>query len=263
MPELPEVETIVRGLQPICGAAIRGVRVLDRKLSLPSRALIGERIASVSRRGKYIAIELGSGRSLVVHLRMSGRLLRSCDQDEARHTRLVLNLDRGEVLFVDPRRLGTVECVEGAFPHAVGVDPLDAAFTRERLSRILATSRSPVKVLLMDQRRIAGLGNIYAAEALWRAEIDPRRRARDLAPREARVLHRAIREVLDQAIARAGTSIGSGVSDFRPAAGRRGEYQEALCVYGREGEACPRCAGTLERVKQGGRSTYFCPGCQR
>jgi len=263
MPELPEVETIVRGLQPICGAAIRGVLVLDRKLSLPSRALIGERIASVSRRGKYIAIKLESGRSLLVHLRMSGRLLRSCDQDEARHTRLVLSLDRGEVLFVDSRRLGTVECVDGAFPHEMGIDPLHRTFSPRLLATLLAASRAPVKILLMDQRRIAGIGNIYAAEALWHAKIDPRRQARDLAPREARVLHRAIREVLDRAIARAGTSLGSGVSDFRPAAGRRGEFQEALAVYGREGEACLRCAGTVERVKQGGRSTYFCPGCQR
>ena len=263
MPELPEVETIVRGLQPICGARVRRVRVLDRKLSLPADALVGERIASVSRRGKYIALEFEGGRSLLVHLRMSGRLLCSCDPEEARYTRLVLVLDRGEVRFIDARRLGTVECVEGAFPHAVGIDPLDRAFTPRRLAATLATSRSPVKVLLMDQRRIAGIGNIYAAEALWHARVDPRRRARDVPPREVRALHRAIGLVLNEAIARAGTTLGSGVSDFRPAAGRRGEYQEALAVYGREGEACPRCGETVERMRQGGRSTYLCPGCQR
>ncbi|MDD5265292.1 MAG: bifunctional DNA-formamidopyrimidine glycosylase/DNA-(apurinic or apyrimidinic site) lyase [Candidatus Bipolaricaulis sp.] len=262
MPELPEVETFVRGLASAVGRTIASADVPDTRLAVTSEDLAGARIAAILRKGKYIKLNFEDGRKLVIHLRMSGRLRLDCDGDERQYVRLVLHLDDGEsIYFVDPRRLGTADVCEDGFHVPLGVDPLDPGFTKEALAALLSRSRAPIKPFLLNQRKIGGMGNIYAAEALWRARIDPRRRANELTGVEVGRLHKAIVEVLTEAIARLGTTLGSSVSDYRPTSGEGGSFR--LAVYGREGEPCSRCGEPIERVIQAGRSTCFCPKCQR
>ncbi len=270
MPELPEVETIVRGLQPMIGARIRHLEVLDPRLKIDSQlrqsrsgdALVDQTIDAIVRRGKYIQIVLSGGESLVVHLRMSGRLVVSCRNDELPHVRLRIDLDRGTISFINPRRLGTAEFITGAFSHDLGIDPLSPEFTPDQLASLVQASRMPIKQFLLDQRRIAGLGNIYSSEALWRARIDPRRSANGLAKADIRRLHCGIVGVLQEAIDHMGTSFGVSVSDYRNAEGVDGGFQDRLAVYGRQGEACRVCETPISRCVQGGRSTYWCDGCQ-
>jgi len=260
MPELPEVETIVRGLREgIAGSTVEKLQVIDPRISLPKKEIIGKRITAVKRRGKYIVLRLEPSGSLIFHLRMSGRLLRVCPPGEGKYSRLVLHLDSGVLRFVNPRRLGTVEYSPNGFPHKLGVEPLSGGFTPRRLRRLLKASRSPVKAFIMDQRKIAGLGNIYSAEALWRARIDPRRPANTITPKEGGALHTGIVSVLKEAIEHMGTTF----SDYRTADGKEGGFQDFLAVYGKAGEPCPRCGTAIIRIKQGGRSTYLCPSCQR
>ncbi|MCK4411803.1 bifunctional DNA-formamidopyrimidine glycosylase/DNA-(apurinic or apyrimidinic site) lyase [Candidatus Bipolaricaulota bacterium] len=263
MPELPEVETIVRGLAIVNGARIDKLEVLDPRLELPVQEIVGKRIKRIERRGKYILLHLPEGKSLIIHLRMSGRLGLARSPAEEKHTRLILHLDRGKVYFVNPRRLGTVEYSQNGFPHEIGIDPFDLDFTPQRLEEIVTPSRAPIKPLLMKQGKISGLGNIYATEALWRGRIDPRRAGNTLTAKEVRLLHRAIVTVLQEAIDHMGTTFGEAVSDYRNASGNRGSFQDLLTVYGREGEPCRRCEKTIERIVQTGRSTYYCPKCQR
>jgi formamidopyrimidine-DNA glycosylase len=264
MPELPEVETFVRGLLPAIGRVIASAEVLDARLAVSADELTGAQIERIRRRGKYIEIDLGDGRSLVIHLRMSGRLRLECRECETRYTRMILRLDDGQcVYFVDPRRLGTADVYEEGFELPLGLEPLDATFTTAALAELASPSRAPIKQLLLDQRKVAGIGNIYAAEALWRARIDPRRQANALSKAEVGRLHKAIVGVLGEAIAQLGTTLGSSVSDYRPTAAEGGAFQNHLTVYGREGEPCERCGEGIERVIQAGRSTCFCPACQR
>ena len=264
MPELPEVETFVRGLQPAVGASIATIEVLDPKIALDTDRIVGTRISSIRRRGKHIVFALDNAGHLVIHLRMSGRLRLERSATEIPYTRMILHLDTGEaVYFVNPRRLGTVIHCEDGFDATLGVEPLETAFTARHLESLAASSRAPIKHLLMDQRRIAGIGNIYAAEALWLAGIDPRRPANTLATAEATALHAGIVTVLRDAIDQLGTTLGNSVSDYRPSAESGGTFGNCLCIYGREGETCPRCGGTIERTVQQGRSTCFCPSCQR
>jgi formamidopyrimidine-DNA glycosylase len=177
MPELPEVETFVRGLAPAVGQTIRSTEVLDAKVAVSSEELTGARIQGIRRRGKYIGIEFSDGRALVVHLRMSGRLRLECRECETRYTRMILRLDDGQcIYFVDPRRLGTADVHADGFDLALGYEPLDAAFTTAALAELAGQSRAPIKQLLLDQRKVAGIGNIYAAESLWRAQTRCRRR---------------------------------------------------------------------------------------
>lgn len=263
MPELPEVETFVRGLQPAVGRTIEGADVLDPKLALRPSGLVGRKIDSIERRGKHIVFALDDGERLIVHLRMSGRLRLERSREEIPYTRLALRLAREQAIyFVDPRRLGTARVCRDELDEDLGVEPLSAEFTRERLAALIAGRRTPIKPLLMNQRRIAGLGNIYAAEALWRAEIDPRRPSSELAEAEVTALHRSIVAVLTEAVGSLGTTLGSSVSDYRPTAAAVGEFRNRLRVYGRAGEACERCGETIERTVQQGRSTCFCPKCQ-
>jgi formamidopyrimidine-DNA glycosylase len=253
MPELPEVETFVRGLAPAVGQTIRS-----------TEELTGARIQGIRRRGKYIGIEFSDGRALVVHLRMSGRLRLECRECETRYTRMILRLDDGQcIYFVDPRRLGTADVHADGFDLALGYEPLDAAFTTAALAELAGQSRAPIKQLLLDQRKVAGIGNIYAAESLWRARIDPRRPANALSKAEVGRLHKAIVGVLGEAVAQLGTTLGTSVSDYRPTATEGGSFQNRLAVYGREGEPCERCGEGIQRVIQAGRSTCFCPACQR
>jgi formamidopyrimidine-DNA glycosylase len=264
LPELPEVETFVRGLAPAVGCTIASAEVLDAKLAVSGNELTGARIVEVRRRGKYIGIGLEDGRTLVVHLRMSGRLRFGCRECETKYARLILRLGKNlSIYFVDPRRLGTAELYESGFGVSVGIEPLDAEFTPAALAKLAVASRAPIKQLLLDQRKVGGIGNIYAAEALWHAKIDPRRRANELSRAEIGRLHRAIVAVLREAVDQLGTTLGTSVSDYHPTAGEAGSFQNHLAVYGREGEPCGRCGEEIKRVIQAGRSTCFCPACQQ
>jgi formamidopyrimidine-DNA glycosylase len=264
MPELPEVETFVRGLAPAAGRSIAATEVLDSKLGVPADELAGARIVEIRRRGKYIGIDLADGRTLVVHLRMSGRLRLGCRACEEKYVRLILRLDDGtRIYFVDPRRLGTVALYETGFDVPVGIEPLSAGFTPAELAALTVRSRAPIKQFLLDQRKVGGIGNIYAAEALWQAKIDPRRRADELSRAEVRRLHAAIVGVLGEAVAQLGTTLGTSVSDYHPTTRESGSFQNRLAVYGREGEPCERCGEGIRRVVQAGRSTCFCPACQQ
>ncbi len=263
MPELPEVETIVRGLAIVNGARIDKLEVLDSRLDLPVQEIVGEKIECIERRGKYILFHLGKCKTLVIHLRMSGRLSLACSCAEEKHTRLIIHFSGGKVYFINPRRLGTVEYSQNGFPHNLGIDPFDLEFTPQHLDEIVTPSRAPIKPLLLNPKRIAGLGNISAAEALWRGRIDPRRAGNTLTTKEVRLLHRAIVTVLREAIDHMGTSLGDTVSDYRNASGDYGGFKDLLAVYGREKETCPRCGEEILRIRQTGRSTYYCPKCQR
>jgi len=291
MPELPEVETIVRRLAPrlrgrtVVRADVRRPNVVRGSPRRLERAVTGATIESVERRGKFLVFRLADGRVWWSHLRMTGqwrvdrprRGHRGRVRESARvapplddsYVRAVFDLDDGSRLsFVDVRTLGEMEVVSARQwarrEGTMGPEPLDAAaFTPEVLAERLAESRRPVKEFLLDQSKIAGLGNIYAVEALWRARVSPRRRARHVGPARASRLHRAIVEVLEEAVRKAGTSLGETALDYVDSDGALGEFQDLLAVYGREGEPCRRCGRPIKRIVQGQRSTYYCPGCQR
>jgi len=263
MPELPEVEVFVRRLQAIVGSTIIRAEVLDERLDLDGSLLDQAAITSVKRRGKNIVIGLGHRGDLVVHLRMSGRLRLHRSEVEVKYTRLILHLDSGDsVYFVNPRRLGTAAYYPSGFKANLGIEPLSRGFTASRLSQVAALSRSPIKPFLLDQQKIAGIGNIYASEALWRSRISPERAASNLKQDEVARLHKNIVSVLNEAIDGQGTSIGTRVSDYHPSVGEQGKFQNHLSVYGRETEPCERCGNAIARLKQSGRSTYYCKECQ-
>ncbi|HVV52437.1 MAG TPA: bifunctional DNA-formamidopyrimidine glycosylase/DNA-(apurinic or apyrimidinic site) lyase [Polyangia bacterium] len=274
MPELPEVETIVRGLLP----RVRGRRIesvwwsgqglhLGRKVDLRGlRAVaVGRAVARVRRRGKYILIEVAGGEDegVVVHLGMTGRLrVQPAAAARAAHTHVVFALAGGDELrFTDARRFGWVApgrplAADPALA-ALGPDPL-SELDAPALASALAEARAPIKAFLLDQRRIAGLGNIYVAEALFRVGAHPATPARRLARRAAALLA-AVRETLEGGIARRGTTL----RDYVDADGLEGDNAAALLVYGRAGEPCTRCGAPIRRRVDGGRATFFCPRCQR
>ncbi|REJ33156.1 MAG: DNA-formamidopyrimidine glycosylase [Bacillota bacterium] len=274
MPELPEVETVRRQLEAeLPGRRIRGVRVLlPRTLKnitpgeLEER-LKGRRFASVERRGKFLLLRLDDGASLIIHLRMTGRLtVVDAAEPDGPYTRVAVALDDGrELRFHDMRTFGTWHYVgEGAdsLPpglRSMGVEPLSDAFSPDALAAICAGRRAPVKAVLLDQRRIAGIGNIYADEALFRAGIDPGRPAGSLTEEELARLHKSIRDVLTDSLAKGGTT----VRDYVNGRGAPGEFQHYLDVYGRAGEPCRRCGTPIVRRKLAGRGTHACPQCQR
>jgi formamidopyrimidine-DNA glycosylase len=274
MPELPEVETVRRRLAPVLeGATIERVEIVDPRLTRPveptlvADALIGERIATLNRRGKYLLWRLDSGRTLVVHLRMTGSLrhARVGDLPEDAYRRAVVGLDTGiDVAYRDVRRFGTWELLDADHlqPYLsarLGPEPLAPSFTGSRLTRLAAGRRTPVKAFLLDQRRIAGIGNIYADEALWRARIHPRRPAGELDGADIARLHRGVRGAL-----RRGVELrGSTLRDYVTPDGERGGMQHEFHVYGRLGEPCDRCGCPIERTVVGGRGTWYCPRCQR
>ncbi len=264
MPELPEVEVFVRRLRPIVGSRIARAEVIDDRLALDASKLTGATISSVRRRGKHIVIGLEGRGDLVIHLRMSGRLRTQRSASEVPYTRLTLHLDSGDaVYFINPRRLGTARFYPQGFHALLGVEPLSDAFTHEALAQLAAQSRSPIKAFLLDQRRISGIGNIYASEALWRSGISPTRPANALSQAEIARLHQDIVSVLNDAIDSQGTTIGNSVSDYHPSVEQSGEFQNHLSVYGRESEPCERCGTIVVRMKQAGRSTYYCSECQQ
>jgi formamidopyrimidine-DNA glycosylase len=273
MPELPEAETIVRGLRrAVLGRRIRRVDVVHADiLRQPRRAFSAavrhRTLTAVGRRGKNVLLHLDDGRVIAVNLGMTGGLLPfSAPPRGARrpsHPAVVFRFhDGGVLIFDDTRRFGTVEALTAdewrTRSTRMGPEPLDPGFSPRQLYDDLARSRSPVRSWLLDQRRIAGVGNIYAAEALYLSGVHPLRPANRVTRTEARKLHRALREVLENAIRSGGTTI----RDYRNAEGDEGAYARRLHVYGRQGEPCPRCGDTVARVVFSNRSAFYCPTCQ-
>jgi formamidopyrimidine-DNA glycosylase len=256
MPELPEVEAVCRRLRrDALHAEIAAVRILRPSVTRPQlprtveKRAAGRTIDGVRRRGKNILIDLSGGEVLHIHLRMTGDLAVIPDaRFRSASTRAVFEFTDGRALvFDDPRALGKLWIGEDRLGE-IGLEPLDASFTQEAFENLARRSKQPVKLFLLDQRHVAGIGNIYAAEALFRAKIDPRKPVGGLSKARLAALHRAIIEVLQNAT---GTSYNAPGDDF-PAD-----------VYGREGEPCHRCGTLIRRITQGGRSTYFCARCQR
>ncbi len=278
MPELPEVETIARDIRPhVEGKRIERAIVLRgdilRKITRPAfeRGVVGRRVGAVGRRAKHVVIELDSGWRVVIQPRMTGALL--VDHVASSWKRgtgdpydtIRFALDSGKLLrFRDVRRLGAVFLLDPAkwekYTAAIGPEPLESSFTAERLHEILVHGRLAVKKAIMDQKRLAGVGNIYANEALWMAEIDPSRESRRITVAESVRLHAAIVDILARSIEGRGTT----VRDYRTGTGEPGGYQGRLAVYERDGEPCLRCGRRIAMTHAiDARSSYFCPGCQR
>lgn len=272
MPELPEVETYARQLQPyVTGRTIIGMDVLwDRSIAVPAidefrQRLIGQTIDWVTRRGKYLTFVLSTGDRLLVHLKMSGRVrIESSDAPRQPHDRVVFSLDDGlDMRFNDMRKFGRVYLVAGDNPVTapLGPEPLEADFTLSDFAALIRKRSGTIKPLLLNQTFLAGLGNIYTDEALYRAGIHPLRKASHLTDAEVEALYHAIRDILRLSIESAGTSFDGVYSGgFHEVSAN---YQHQLQVYGRAGQTCPRCQELIRRIVVGGRGTHFCPGCQR
>jgi formamidopyrimidine-DNA glycosylase len=272
MPELPEVETVRARLEPVLtGRRFERVEIHDPRLVRPyepaevAAELEGERVAAVERRGKYLIFRFESGRVLLIHLRMTGSLRHtSGDLAEDPHRRAVVRLDNGsDVAYRDVRRFGTWLLLEPGelepyLGTRVGEEPLDALFTAARLGERLARRRAPIKSALLDQRTLAGMGNIYVDEALWRAKVHPLRAAESLDRNELRRLHKAVRAALEAGIARQGSTL----RDYALPDGGSGSMQHEFKVYGREGEPCDRCGTPISKTRVAGRGTWFCSTCQ-
>jgi formamidopyrimidine-DNA glycosylase len=271
MPELPEVETIRRQLAPhLRGRTLVKVEIPDPRFTRPEaprvteRALRGRRVVDVTRSGKYLVWELSAARFLLVHLRMTGALLFD-PAPEPPHVRARFELDDGHrLLYVDPRRFGTGHIVIGADALAaylrqrLGVEPLTPEFTVEHLRELARGRQTPIKSFVLDQRRIAGVGNIYADEALFRARVHPLRRAGALNRSQLVELRNGIEQALLAGI----EAKGATIDDFRHVDGARGSFQDRFLVHRREGEPCPRCGTTIRKISVGGRGTYVCERCQ-
>jgi formamidopyrimidine-DNA glycosylase len=271
MPELPEVETVCRQLEPeLEGRRIERLEVYDERWSRPAapeqleEAVSGRTIESLGRRGKHLLLGLDDGRTLVMHLRMTGNLIITDGSTEERHLRARFRLDDGrEVWFTDPRRFGEARLIDDArldayLDERLGVEPLSEDFTPEALGEIVADRSAPLKSFLLDQRGIAGIGNIYADEALFRARLHPLSPAGSMKPEQLEALRDGVVAALEAGIDGGGASI----DDYRDGRGERGRMQDEFLVHTREGEPCPRCGEAIERIVVAGRSTYLCPRCQ-
>jgi len=279
MPELPEVEAVVRTLRPLLqGRRIRCVHVFHPIATKPqaasrvARHAHGRRIRTVDRKGKYVLVALDRG-LLTMHFRLDGQLLwfsngkellESANQGEKGvHVDVALELDKGVLGFADRRHFGRVHVWESLDDcpglSMLGIDALSRDFTSSRFTQLLAASKRPLKDFLLDQARVAGLGNIYSCESLWHARLDPRRRANALKPQESRLLHKAIVSVL----ARALECCLHPAPDFRDPEWWFQGLESILRAYGREGKPCRRCGEPIRRIAQGGRSTYYCGRCQK
>jgi formamidopyrimidine-DNA glycosylase len=274
VPELPEVETVRRSLEPtLVGRTLERVEILDGRLVRPfqplevAAELEGEVVERLERRGKYLVVRFESGRVLLVHLRMTGSFVHapSGPLPDDPHRRAVLTLDNGsDVGYRDVRRFGTWLLLEPGeldpyLSARLGDEPFAEAFTPRALAERLRGRRAPVKAALLDQRSLAGMGNIYADEALWRARVHPLRPAGELTRREVDRLHAGIRAALELGIARQGATL----SDYRMPNGDTGAMQDEFEAYGREGEPCSRCGTPIAKVRAAGRGAWFCPVCQR
>ncbi|MBC56917.1 MAG: DNA-formamidopyrimidine glycosylase [Confluentimicrobium sp.] len=283
MPELPEVETVRRGLAPVMEGQViarAAVNRPDLRWPFPPRMaerLAGARVDRLRRRSKYILADLSTGETLIVHLGMSGRMLVSGDTQglfhhdhpvAQKHDHVVLDMENGaRITFNDARRFGAMDlaATDGVEAHrllaGLGPEPLGNAFSEDYLIARLKGRMTPVKSALLDQRIVAGLGNIYVCEALYRAGISPRRKAGQLSAQRVARLVPVIRDVLHDAIAAGGSSL----RDHRQTDGELGYFQHSFAAYGREGLPCvtPGCTGTIARIAQSGRSTFYCAQCQR
>ena len=273
VPELPEVETVRRTLEEkILCRRIQGIEVLYPRVLRNCEegqlrdALLGRQFTQLDRRGKYLICRLDSGDRLVIHLRMTGRLI-AVPRDAAveKHTSIRIHLaDELDVRLVDQRKFGTIDLLQepgwGSIQglKGLGAEPLAEDFTPAYLAEQLAGRKAAVKSVLLDQRRIAGLGNIYADESLHRAGIYPGKPAGEITEAEIERLHQSIKEVIKEGIAHRGTTF----RDYVDGEGRQGGFQALLRVYGREGQPCAACGGPIVRIKLAGRSSFFCPRCQ-
>ncbi|MCF3935509.1 bifunctional DNA-formamidopyrimidine glycosylase/DNA-(apurinic or apyrimidinic site) lyase [Acuticoccus sp. M5D2P5] len=289
MPELPEVETVRRGLAPVMeGAVIDTVHLARADLRFPfperfAERLEGRRIDTLGRRAKYLVGALDDGTALIAHLGMSGAFRVEGGEPigamvfprskKAAHDHVTMALGERRIIYNDPRRFGFMTLAVTAdldahpyFAH-LGMEPMPGALTADRLAAALAGKAAPLKAALLDQRVIAGLGNIYVCEALWRARLSPKRLAGSIVRRDGSAgdrvarLTAAILSVIEEAILAGGSSL----RDYVAADGSLGRFQHTFAVYGREGEPCPRpaCDGVVKRIVQSGRSTFYCPQCQR
>jgi formamidopyrimidine-DNA glycosylase len=267
MPELPEVETIKNALKPhLTGRTFTGVRVFDTR---PVQSvhidefccrLIGRKILGLDRRGKYLIIQLSGGENLVIHLRMTGSLLWNPATAEP-FTRVEFFVDNGgRMVYTDVRRFGTMYIVQDTkdIVGKLGAEPLNTQFTSQYLTQVLKSRETPVKSMLLNQELIAGIGNMYADEALFHANIHPLRPACSLTPAEITSLHKSIRHVLNKGI----DKLGASIRNYRHPDGGRGSAHTEFAVAHRENEPCPICKTPVERIVVGQRGTYFCPKCQ-
>jgi formamidopyrimidine-DNA glycosylase len=273
MPELPEVETIRRQLAPaLVGRRLERIEVRDPRWSEPAPseavadALNGRRVERLGRRGKYLVVSFEDDVHLVMHLRMTGNLLLvPADAEEPGSLRVVMDLDDGNrLLFVDVRRFGTGDVLLGSdalaeyFASRLGVEPLSPDFTADALRALARGRRQPVKAFLLTQERVAGVGNIYADEALFRARIHPLRPVGTLKRPQVEALREAVVETLEAGI----DAKGASIDDYRHVDGAQGSFQDRFLVHTREGEPCPRCGTTIRKLRAAGRGTYVCPRCQ-
>ena len=274
MPELPEIETIRRQLAPALeGRRLSSIRVRDPRWCEPAPpeaiedALNGRLIERVGRRGKYLIFSFEDDVHLAMHLRMTGNLLLvPAGEEEPGHLRVVMELDDGRrLLFVDVRRFGTGDVLLGSdalaefFASRLGVEPLSADFTAEALRAMARGRKQPVKAFLLTQERVAGVGNIYADEALFRARIHPLRPVGTLRRPQVEALRNAVVESLEAGI----DAKGASIDDYRHVDGAQGSFQDRFLVHTRAGEPCPRCGTTIQKLRAAGRGTYVCPRCQR
>lgn len=268
MPELPEVETIVRSLQANVGAGIKYIEIrredILRLQEFPVPELQGRTIKNIRRRGKFLIFELDCDLNLIFHLGMSGRfyMLDAGEEPAEKHVHVIAHLNNGiNLVYQDPRRFGGVWLVkeQERFFHHMGREPLSPDFSAAYLEDILKHRKAPLKNLLLNQNLISGIGNIYADESLFAAGIRPDRPAASLSRQEIKKLHRSIRKVLRQGIELRGTTF----RDYRDAFNERGGFQDYLKVYGRYNQPCPQCGQPIQRIRIGGRSTHFCTNCQR
>jgi formamidopyrimidine-DNA glycosylase len=279
MPELPEVETVRRGLEPeMAGRIIKhtDVRRPDLRWPFPDRMaarLTGQEVLRLRRRSKYILMDLSGGETLLIHLGMSGRMTISPAKDRGhdapqKHDHVVFDMSTGvRISFNDTRRFGMMDLCDTDLVEkhrliaGLGPEPLGNAFDQEYLAAKLKASNTPIKSALLDQRLVAGLGNIYVCETLWRARVSPLRKSASLSSKRIALLRSAIRDVLTEAI----ESGGSSLQDYRQADGELGYFQHSFAVYGREGQPCKtaECGEKIHRIAQAGRSSFYCHKCQR
>ena len=275
MPELPEVQTVVDTLHQ-CG--IVGGTITDATVSWPKtiagqspadfrKRITGCRVFDITRRGKYIVFELSKGLAMLIHLRMTGRLNWVLhDQTIGKHEHVILKMGtQHDLRFHDTRKFGRIFLTEAPerILEKLGPEPLGKSFTRARLINMLAAKSRQIKPLLLDQTFVAGMGNIYVDEALWKAGIHPLRLANSLTRKEAETLHRAIRQVLNQGLQNMGTSLGSGKGNFYSVGNRPGRNAGKLKVFRRTASPCPRCRTLIQRIVVGQRSSHVCPVCQK